>query len=186
MTLPLQTVSDATPESLTALLEAAGLLSGERVTNVRIEASDAFNSTIAHLELHFGSPRSPMKLLLKLNCENAGREEVAFYDLVSRVEGDTTMLVPCLNATFDPTSGASHLPLRDVSETHEAPVTREKLLGHEGVPTTVQLRAVIEALARLHATFWEHPLLDKHTAAQLTERYRSEAAFGAWWDKHRL
>ena len=39
--------------------------------------------------------------------------------------------------------------------------------------------------ARLHAAWWEHPLLDRHPATRLTERYRDAAAFEAWWTKHR-
>lgn len=183
MTLPLQAVEEATPDRLTALLEDAGLLAGRRVTSVDICENDAFNSTVAHLELQVEN--APIRLLLKLNHEGQGREEIAFYNLIAEAKADTPMLVPCVSAAFDPESGASHLLLVDVSETHAAPVNRDELLGLNGVPPEPQIRAVTEALARLHAAFWEHPLLDKHPATRLTQRYRDRSSFKEWWTKHR-
>lgn len=179
MLSPLRTVEEATPDRLSALL-------GRRVTSVSTKSSNTSNSVIAHRELHFDdSQHATMKLLLKLNHDSEGREEVTFYDLVTKTGTDTSVLAPCMNAAFDPVSGTSHLLLLDVSETHESPVTRESLLALEGVPSEARLSAVTEALARFHAAFWKHTLLDKHPATQLIDRYRDEAAFGAWWAKHR-
>ncbi len=187
MTSIIHSVEDATPDKLTALLEAAGLSQGQPVTSVDVRRSDAFNSTVAHLELHYGKSGAslPNKLVLKLNLEGEGQEEAAFYGMVEAEDVDTSMLVPCLSAAFEPESGASHLLLLDVSTTHEAPVDRDKLLGLEGIPSETHLRGVTEALARFHAVWWEHPLLDKNVATQLTGRYRDAPAYEAWWHRHR-
>lgn len=77
------------------------------------------------------------------------QKEIDFYRLVVPVMSDTPS-VPCYAAAFDPQSNASHLLLLDVSETHEAcldPLHRQN-----------PYRAV-EALARLHAFWWDHPRL---------------------------
>lgn len=187
MTSVIRSVEDATPDKLTALLEAAGLSQGQSVTSVDVRRNDAFNSTVAHLELHYheNGASLPAKLVLKLNREGQGQEEVAFYQLLEPEDTDTAMLVPCVSAAFDLESGASHLLLLDVSGTHEAPVERHRLLSLEGVPTEARLRGVTEALARFHAVWWEHPLLDKSAATRLTERYRDMPAFEAWWTGHR-
>lgn len=187
MTSVIRSVEDATPDRLTAFLEAAGLSQGLKVSSVGVRINDTFNSTVAHLELRYSKAKvvAPAKLLLKLNGEGKGQEEVAFYQLAEKEGVDASMLVPCLSAAFDPESGASHLLLLDVSTTHEAPVERDNLLSLEGVPAEAHLRGVTEALARFHAAWWEHPRLDKHTATQLTDRYRDEDAFEAWWAGHR-
>ncbi len=187
MSIVLKTLADATPERLTALLKTAGLLGDRRVSAVRAQVADAFSSTIVHLELDYVEKNTlgPTALVLKLNQRGAGQEEVAFYQLVTQSGTDVSMLIPCVSAVSDLENGASHLLLLDVSATHEPAVDRDALLQLAGVPPKVCMSGVTEALARFHATWWEHPLLDKHPATQLTERYRDEPAFEAWWEKHR-
>lgn len=187
MTPVIVSIEDATPAMLTALLKEAGLLQEQSVISVGVRGNNAFNSTIAHLELHYDKDGAgaPAKLVLKLNRQGAGQEEVTFYGLAKDEDVDTSMLVPCLSAVFEPESGASHLLLLDVSATHEAPVGRDALLGLKGVPTETHLRGATEALARFHATWWEHPLLDRHPAIRLTERYQDTSAFETWWARHR-
>ncbi len=127
--------------------------------------------------------------MLKLNADARGQEEAAFYKLVTLDDTtgdlDTSMLVPCLDAAFDAEGGASHLLLIDVSATHEPPVAREALLELNGVPPEVRLLGIIEALARFHATWWEHPLLNRRPATLLAEARSSRAASAQHWQKHR-
>ncbi len=146
MTPVIRSVEEATPDRLTALLAAAGLSQSQPVASVSVRSNDAFNSTVAHLKLRYGEDgaTTPTKLVLKLNREGQGQEEVAFYQLAESEDTDTSMLVPCLSAAFDLESGASHLLLLDVSDTHEAPVERDKLLGLEGVPAEAHLHGVTE------------------------------------------
>ena len=183
----IHSVEDATPDLLTSLLKTAGFLDDEHVTDVQTRTADAFNSTVAHLGLSFDKRRAevPAALLLKLNRQGAGEEEVALYKLAAGSGTDTSMLVPCVDAAFDAESGASHLLLFDVSATHEPVVEREALLELRGVPSEAHLQGVTEALARFHATWWEHPLLDERPATRLTQRCRSAPNFETWWAKHR-
>jgi hypothetical protein len=57
---------------------------GVQVSHFTISGNPAFNSSIAHLELEY-APASglPRRLLLKLNREFDGRNEVSFYRLAS-------------------------------------------------------------------------------------------------------
>lgn len=188
----IRSLEEATPEKLTDLLD--DFLVGRVIKEVKLRRNDAFNSAVAHLDVVYNggvysnekkpSPL-PTKLLLKLNGEGAGLEEVAFYRMVLDEQVDDAALVPCFSAAFDTETGASHLLLLDVSATHRAPVERSALLGLRGVPSAPHLRGITETLAHFHAAWWGHPLLDGRPATWLTERYRNKAAHTAWWDKHR-
>ena len=148
----IRSLEEVTPEKLTGLL--GDFLSERVIEEVRLRRNDAFNSTVAHLDVSYGGkgepPPLPNTVLLKLNGEGAGLEEVAFYQMAREAEVDSA-LVPCFGAAFDAETGASHLLLLDVSATHRAPVERSALLGLRGVPSPTHLRGVTEALAHFHA-----------------------------------
>lgn len=106
----------------------------------------------------------------------AGAREVAFYQVAATMADRLPMLVPCYGASYDAASGDSWLLLRDVSETHRAPATREQIIAGEGVPSNEQLTAIVEALAGLHAAWWEHPALGTGSLL-VSEWYCDDAHF---------
>jgi hypothetical protein len=139
------------------------------VREIVVKRNPAFNSAITHLQVTYGPeafPGAPSALLLKLNLDEewareAGRAEVAFYQEVGAARGDLTVIVPCYEAMYDRTSGNSHLLLLDVSETHEPLVTRDHLIGLHGVFSEARLQAAVNAIASIHAHWWQDPpLLD--------------------------
>ena len=182
-------ISEVTPQWLTLLLRDAGYLNDGDVTTVRLQTIEAFNSVVVKLEPTYSAGAvAPHALILKLNADAAGQEEVAFYDLVkigkTKHNRDDSMLVSCVEAAFDAASGASQLLLIDVSGTHEGAVERESLLGLNGVPSKARLLGVVEALARFHATWWEHPFLSQYQATRLAEGHRGKEAFERRWEGH--
>ena len=174
------------PEWLTNALRQSGVLAEGRVVSVEQSANSAFNSAACHLQVAYSAdavPNAPRQLFIKRNLAEpwavrAGAREVAFYQVASTMVPPLSMLVPCYGASFDATSGDSWLLLRDVSETHEGPVTREQSMAGVGVPSDAQLRAIVEALARLHAAWWEHPALGTG-ALLVSEWYRDHEHFAA-------
>jgi hypothetical protein len=178
---PLTSLDLASAEWLTAVLRSAGAIGQAEVTAVQRRANAAFNSAIAHLELRYsaGAPAdAPSRVLLKLNADHDGACEVGFYRLAASLPQRLPMLVRCYAAEYDPQTGASLCLLQDLSETHAAPVTREELLALEGVPSEIQLDQIVDALARFHAYWWEHPQLG--TVPHVTEVrpwYRDRAHF---------
>lgn len=156
-----------TPNMLTAILLQQGVLEQGAVESIAIDSNPAFKSAICHLRVSYGpgsSPDAPRALVLKRNlpegwAREAGRTEVEFYtDARSRGDG-LPMIVPCYDAAYDAASGDSHLLLLDLSATHESLVTRDNLLALRGVPSQAHLEAAVDALARFHASWWEHPSL---------------------------
>lgn len=174
------------PEWLTNALRQSGVLLEGRVVSVEHSANAAFHSAASHLQVAYSADATgnmPRHLFIKRNLAEpwavrAGAREVAFYQVANTMVPPLSMLVPCYGASFDTTSGDSWLLLRDISETHEGPVTREQSLAGVGVPADAPLRAIVEALARLHAAWWEHPALGTG-ALLLSEWYRDHEHFTA-------
>jgi len=153
---------------LTAVLRDADVLRQGEVTAVENEVSKAFNSHTSHLFLSYSadaSPGVPTRLVLKRNVQEdwgveAGADEVKFYSLVMSLRDHPPVIAPCYAAAYDEESGNSYLLLQDLSATHMPPVTRDQQISIvEGVPPDRYIESVVDALAQVHAYWWEHPLL---------------------------
>jgi thiamine kinase-like enzyme len=161
-----------TPAWLTTVLGASGLLAKGEVLGVTTTETGAFNSHTRRLRLEYSQAATPgltTTMVLKRNTQEpwaieAGAEEVKFYQLVASLHPSPPALVPCYAAAHDPASGNSYLLMRDLSETHAPPVTRDQQLSIvDAVPSVADLERVIDTLARHHAYWWEHPLLATET-----------------------
>jgi hypothetical protein len=112
--------------------------------------------------------RPPSKLLLKVPLADKevslkmGKDEVAAYRTLSESMEDPP-LVRCLDAVYSDASGRSHLLLEDMSDTHfqpELPLPPSRRHGE----------LCVEALAQLHAFWWEHPDLGASVGELYDER----------------
>jgi thiamine kinase-like enzyme len=158
---PLPNAADA--EHLTEALRRAGSLGEPSVCNVAVMASfPKLRSHTFRLRLQYVGPaqNAPSSVILKMGClDSAGhpsyanRREIAFYrdiapDLPERV-------VPYCFETVDATENITwHLLLEDLTESHF--IATEWPLP----PTLEQCHNIAEALARLHAAWWDSPRLD--------------------------
>lgn len=83
---------------------------------------------------------------------NGGRQEVEFYTHIAPTLADG--VVPrCFDAHWPPDTGAWHLLLEDLTDTHSIP-TEWPL-----PPTLEQCRTILTAHPRLHAAWWDDPRL---------------------------
>jgi len=154
------------------------------VLRVEDNANDAFNSTARHLLLtysHDAPADMPPRLFFKRNLPEAwavraGEREIAFYQAAASMADHLPMLTRCYGSAYDAASGDSWLLLRDVSATHSAPVSRAQLMAGTAVPPAEQLAAIVEALAGLHAAWWEHPALGTGSLL-VSEWYRDREGF---------
>lgn len=175
-----------TPEWITTALRQSGTLTTGSVLRVEENANAAFNSAARHLRILYSldaPPHLPQQMFFKRNLPEAwavraGAREVAFYQVAATMADRLPMLTPCYGADYDTNSGDSWLLLLDVSATHQSPVTRERLIAGAGVPSDQRLVAIVEALASLHAAWWEHPSLG-NGALLISEWYRDRESFTA-------
>ena len=157
-----------TPEWLTMVLHPSGVLGQGAVQTLEWESTGAFNSATVRLRVQYAAnvpAEAPTQLILKRNIADewariAGVEEVRFYTLIASLADHPSVTSRCYAAAYDETSGESYLLLQDLSSTHRAPATREQLIGLvDAVPAAADIDAVVETLARIHAYWWDHPLL---------------------------
>ncbi|MET4386787.1 aminoglycoside phosphotransferase (APT) family kinase protein [Bradyrhizobium sp. F1.4.3] len=150
------------PANLTAALRKAGVLDRGAVREVKVlHERDTILSHITRLGLRYvgESAGAPQSLILKTPhaafakpLANAGRHEVAYYtQLAPKMPAQ---LVPrCFDGNFDEESLAWHLLLEDLTDSHEI-ATAWPL-----PPSRDQAMAMVTALARLHAAWWDHASL---------------------------
>jgi aminoglycoside phosphotransferase (APT) family kinase protein len=148
--------------NLTAALRKAGVLDRGALREVTVlSARDTVVSHIARLNLRYvgESDGAPQSLILKMpypafakTLPNAGRREVAFYTKLAPKM--PPQLVPrCFDGNFDEESLAWHLLLEDLTDSHEV-ATAWPLPPSHG-----QAMAIVTALARMHAAWWDHASL---------------------------
>lgn len=173
-----------TPDGLTEILHSSGALQQGSVIEIQTAQNEAFNSSVQHLVVRYSpeaSPLLPTALLLKRNVDTdwgkeAGRSEVAFYQLIAQDAQRFPMIIPCVVATYDEQTGNSLLLLQDLRETHRLPVTRQQQIQLEGVPTDTVLHEIVETLAAFHAAWWEHPQLGTGSI-EIDFNFQDEAHF---------
>lgn len=148
--------------SLTAALRRSGLPGERRVSQVSVlKAFPTILSHIFRLRLTYDGEAAglPETFILKAGLLEraggpwkAGRQEVDFY---ARVGSATPAgLVPrCFDSHWDPATGAWHLLLEDLTDTHRI-ATPWPL-----PPELPDAEAIMRARARFHAAWWDHPRL---------------------------
>ncbi len=158
MAEPITSEEQLTPEWLTERLRANGHLLRGRVSRLDLAHFKTLFSDIYRLEVKYSPgarPTLPRRLLLKAHFTDSeasaqmGRDEVQVYRVLTEAMPDPP-LVRCFDAAASTHPPGSHLLLEDLSETHyqpELPVP----------PSTRHCELCVEALARLHAFWWEHP-----------------------------
>jgi hypothetical protein len=168
-------------EWLTAALERRGMLGGAQVESVGShERTVGPFSVRARYDVTYssGAPAGlPRKLLLKIPLpqlevsRKMAADEVHFYQ---RYGADAALpLVRYIDAAHSPDAQLSHLVVEDLSATHGSPPPPLP-------PTFAQSRAMVNALARFHARWWEHPTLGTDIGERWGEQQITDsAAFNA-------
>ena len=152
----------ANAERLTEALRRSGVLGAGRVCNVAVMSSfPKLRSHTFRLSLGYEGPtaNAPATLILKSgHLDGAGppsyanRREIAFYLDVAPALPER--LVPrCFEAVAATDTSAWHLLLEDLTESHF--IATEWPLP----PTLAQCDDIVEALARIHAAWWDDPRL---------------------------
>lgn len=156
-------VEQVTPQWLTRVLQEKGYLDQEKVTAVERKSSrQTVISNIHYLQIAYATDTSgqpPLRLFLKLSKDGFdsdiaarfGKREGEFYNVIAKSMNDPPS-VACYDAAFSPDTGKSHLLLADLSETHfqtDWPLP----------PSKPHCEAVLNSLAKFHASWWDHPEL---------------------------
>lgn len=173
----LLSAEQVTPEWLTAVLRGRGSLPRGQVTSLTAGPVHAtFGSSAWQLQVSYSPDTvagAPARLFLKASHPALApgrfdaqklKQEVLFYSTIAPAM-HAPWTIPCYDAAWEPVTGASHVLLEDVSETH---VTDRDPLhpGHAG--------QAIDCLARLHAFWWDHPRLGQDAGSFPTWEERQQ------------
>jgi hypothetical protein len=189
---------EITPQWLSEVLRESGALPrGDVLTCVSTDGG-AHNSRLAHVKLTVNSEAGnsdarlslPTRLVVKQNLDtpwaiDAGRQEVAFYTAMRELDERPPAIVPCLAAGIHTPAGDSFLILVDVSATHRESVSRDDLIRF-ALPTPRDAHRVTDALATMHAYWWERPVPEVPVAFWSRDRGRWDAYLerrGRSWTK---
>jgi aminoglycoside/choline kinase family phosphotransferase len=177
LTLPIPVSPDAiTPNWLTTALRQARTITTARVTTAdltRIGEDEGFTGGSLYLiKLQYDRTEAsaPTTLIAKLSPTNpemraimgaANQREAVFYQTLATPQN---LPVPhCYHADFDPQTGASILLLQDLSGFRTVSFT-------SGCGPT-DAKHVIEALAKIHAQWWNSPKLAPLSGAAIIEEF---------------
>ena len=155
----LKSTEEVTPEWLTRALRQAGFLDRGKVMSVGCKKTTSmivsFCLRLQPVYSADATPGAPRQIFLKFSrpelteqfWTSHNENEVIFYNRVLSLMPDAPC-IRCYGARYCPTTGASYVLLEDIADTHIQP--RQPL-----PPSRANCRRAIEALAGLHATWWE-------------------------------
>ena len=176
------TQAEVTPAWLTEVLSESQVLTAGRVINLNYASNDAFNSSVGHYELIYSSeanPEAPQKVVVKLNEDEGGENEVALYLLAMAQPQPLTMLIPCYGAAYDAAKGTSYIVLKDLSDTHAPPANRTQIVQGRAVLPEPIMTKIIEAIAEFHAYWWQSPEFKHNNTVVDVRWYQDKAHFEA-------
>ncbi len=175
------TIDLITPERLTTLLQARGVLKQGEVCDVQVSPfGEHHRSLLAHLQLTYstdsiGTP--PTQFVLKMSTleKNAkevqqaqqNKKEVAFYQLCTISDGNGKPFPSCYGAIYIEETGQDLLLLEDLSTTH---VSNSR---PDISPPFSQCQLVIDSLANLHAYWWDTHTLTLQAEYPTTDRIQA-------------
>lgn len=152
----------ASAEHLTEVLRRNGVLGGGRVSAVTIgKQFPTILSLVQRLRLTYEGEAAdaPASIIFKTDLPNrpgagweSGRKEVAFYTNVAPAT-PAGLLLHCFEAHHDTETGAWHLLLEDLTESHVM-ATQWPL-----PPTIRQSEAIVRVHASFQAAWWDDPRL---------------------------
>lgn len=173
--------SPITPLTLSHWLRRSGNLPAGAVVSMRVELeTETTTSQLMFLTVTYSSDAPsdlPRHLVIKTPLMRpsvpGGSAELQFYRLLAPVMG-TPPLVRCFAAIDEGDSNPATLVLEDLRATHDHPPWPLP-------PSVNQCEAALDALAKIHAQWWEAPALGNtvgeiHTPESLTKMVQGIAA----------
>jgi len=172
--------------ALTAVLREWGTLPVGAVASASACDTAAFNSRTIRLRVTYDAAApagTPTALVVKRNSAaewsiEAGADEVSFYRTLAALPDHPPVVLPCLGARYDPDTRDSMIVLPDLTGGYAPPVTRDQQIAMtDGVPPEPMIEAVVDALADLHAYWWQP---GDPVRAGVSDRWREDWRFEAY------
>jgi thiamine kinase-like enzyme len=154
-------IEQVTPEWLTGVLRKSGALERGQVAAIEKDTSRPFGSIVSRLAVNYTEDTldsAPRRLFLKIanpethqDFPERGRHELEFYSAIPNSDAANLPIPRCYDIAFS--AAGFHLLMDDLAQTHF-------LVPHPLPPSQSQCEQVADSLARLHAYWWDHAMLD--------------------------
>ena len=156
---------------------------GQSVSTLEVKHNPAaFNSTAAHVTVTYDEKSDlPENLFIKLKQNGDGKPEIQCYQALKNVT--LKGVIPAYYAVYDAATGQSTLILKDVSQTHQPPISIDTLISASGVVNVRDMQLIIDTLANWHSYWWANT--DFETPQPFTSREQFTARvqkYHADWD----
>jgi hypothetical protein len=145
-------IAQVTPVWLNSVLQQAGGLGHGPVTDIEFDTSRPFGAVVSKLTVIGAENQPTHRLFLKLadaethqQWPGRGSREVEFYGAIPAEHYARLPIPRCYHAGW--LEAGYHLLLDDLTTTH-------KIIPHPLPPNQRQAEQVVDALARLHAYWW--------------------------------
>ncbi len=164
--------ADLTPDRLDSLLKKAAALTTGRVTEIQVgEAIAGQGGQRYQLLVNYApgsSVSAPRHLSLKIGEPGLVYQthEVVYYSQIvpkMRASLPKLPLIPCYHAAYDSGRQQSSFLFADTSKSH-------RRASDNFPPTVLQSEQMIDALALIHAYWWQHPWLGVELGEAWTHR----------------
>lgn len=155
-----------TTKYLTKILTENGFLTKGEVTSFSFEKDKiGVNSRSGHYKLTYSNGskgEKPVKIFIKLNQKGIGAREVEFYRYIKENKVDLDIFVECYFAKYDEETQNAIIVLKDYKELHNPPIDLAAFIPRKNVPDDEPYKNMLEAIAKMHAYWWEdNSLFDK-------------------------
>lgn len=118
-------------------------------------------SSLRKLSLRFTDDAAgiaPGNLILKIQGEHAGQNEIGFYQAAAEDIEELPMVMKCYGAEYAESTGLSYCLVEDLTATHYQPAGRDQLIQEGSAAfTRKELESMIKAVAQFHAHWWDDP-----------------------------
>lgn len=187
-------VQDLTPQRLSNCLGRTLDLGDNRIVDIEVvNRRETYISSAYFLQVAYAKPDDdlPKRLFLKIPApgRSPDREEIEFYNMIVPTMAGvfsrhTSPFVDCFDAAYCASPEGSHLLMADMSLTH---FTNQAQLP----PSQELCYGVMDAYARFHAFWWDHPWLGKQIGRYLTDEIIDDfiqkaqtnlLALRGWWE----
>jgi DNA-binding transcriptional MerR regulator/thiamine kinase-like enzyme len=165
--MEMMTMTDNTSTRVERLLKSTGHLTTGHITDLTEEPIGGNSSRVTRLVLQYSAdatPPAPATLVLKENlpvawAQAGGAQEVQFYRTIGGLPDHPDVVPTSYGVEHDMVTGDSQILLADLTTSHHpATADRDRQIGGD-VPDEATIDQVVDALARLHAFWWDNPLL---------------------------
>jgi DNA-binding transcriptional MerR regulator len=161
------TLTDNTVTRVERLLKSTGHLTAGHLSDLTEEPIGGDSSRVTRLRLQYSpdaAPPAPDTLVLKENlpvawAQAGGAQEVQFYRTISGLPDHPDVVATSYGAVHDMVTGDSQILLTDLTASHHPAIADRDAEVAGDVPDDATIDRVVDTLARLHAYWWDNPLL---------------------------